>query len=695
MRHYVSRLMETDDQAIVRKNACICLQKIAHKFPATKIKVKVLSSGHKDLGPIESIKIVDDAFSRIANAMSDCSVQNQITAVKCLESFSPEIGIEFVIQTLDKKLMSNLRKKQSYNEKERGEMDTGEFSSGNKWNDDAPKSFNEDTINIIDASACGAFTQGLENESADVRLGTIDALIRLTVIKKSKDLAKKSLDALIDMLNDEIETVRLHAVKGVTAIMKNSDADLRTLYADQFQNVISALDDSVFSIRMSIRQLLSECVIKEVDSVYKVVTQLIRNLSKYPQDKEGIWKTFSALGKNHAASTQSLTNCLLNIHPFYDCQEPNMEEPAYVGILLMIFSAAAKLPVITTMTPKFIPRHYQYLRHSMPDLVPEIRLYESLFSNSFKSVLTEDSNDNVSDYLKNLITDNFIEFSDISSIRQMVQEYILVMSDHKSALAKVLDHILDLLMTLNSINKNREIRQNERLRYVLQVLKSKFINSNQISEFSKELELRISLYERKFGDVQEILTHPAIKFEPKTDFSMVLSNYAKKKLRNLNFQLDKLLESFTENLLQHDSIYSSKVIKSVMLGICNDPVEEISAEIICPDVRCDFVPTVVEKVGVKIPVVAKLWNFEKNLRRKLIVRVKTPDDNFIDFSVNEQEFVLVAEEERMNAETAKESFRQYTRLDTFIDFTRKWLKIMNLFFDMSKSIRIFIHVRLF
>ena len=83
------------------------------------------------------------------------------------------------------------------------------------------------------------------------------------------------------MLNDEIEEVRLYSVDGVTTIMKNSDESLRTLYSDQFQNIIVALDDSVSNIRSAVRKLLGACKIREVETLNKVVMQLLRNLQKY------------------------------------------------------------------------------------------------------------------------------------------------------------------------------------------------------------------------------------------------------------------------------------------------------------------------------------------------------------------------------------------------------------------------------
>lgn len=44
-------------------------------------------------------------------------------------------------------------------------MTSGEWASGKKWADDAPKELiDADSINLISSGACGAFVHGLEDE---------------------------------------------------------------------------------------------------------------------------------------------------------------------------------------------------------------------------------------------------------------------------------------------------------------------------------------------------------------------------------------------------------------------------------------------------------------------------------------------------------------------------------------------------
>merc|ERR1712168_718591 len=101
-----------------------------------------------------------------------------------------------------------------------------------------------------------------------------------------------------------------------------------------------------------------------------------KNFEKYPGDRESIWTTFSFLGENHPSLTQSLTNTLLNIDPNLDSIEQNLNDPRYIGILMMVLKAASKLPVITSMVPSFIKKHYMYLKHSMGERVDTIYNFE-------------------------------------------------------------------------------------------------------------------------------------------------------------------------------------------------------------------------------------------------------------------------------------------------------------------------------
>ena len=81
------------------------------------------------------------------------------------------VSLNFLLQTLEKNLMSNLNKVKSFNERAKGENFNQEFSSGRKFEaDKAVRGEVEDDNNVISRGACGAFIHGLEDEYRQVPL---------------------------------------------------------------------------------------------------------------------------------------------------------------------------------------------------------------------------------------------------------------------------------------------------------------------------------------------------------------------------------------------------------------------------------------------------------------------------------------------------------------------------------------------
>lgn len=57
------------------------------------------------------------------------------------------------------------QRKRTAHERAKELYSSGEFSSGRKWADDAPKEKVDTTaVNLMDSGACGAFVHGLEDE---------------------------------------------------------------------------------------------------------------------------------------------------------------------------------------------------------------------------------------------------------------------------------------------------------------------------------------------------------------------------------------------------------------------------------------------------------------------------------------------------------------------------------------------------
>lgn len=89
-----------------------------------------------------SLRLEDDAFIKICNMVNDGSVQVRSLAASLLGKFS-HISEEFLLQTLDKKLMSHLRIVKSDHERQRelhylGGVTKRGWDTGNRWGSEIP-----------------------------------------------------------------------------------------------------------------------------------------------------------------------------------------------------------------------------------------------------------------------------------------------------------------------------------------------------------------------------------------------------------------------------------------------------------------------------------------------------------------------------------------------------------------------------
>ncbi|TKS80527.1 Integrator complex subunit 4 [Collichthys lucidus] len=275
----------------------------------------------------EEIRLVDDAFGKISHMGSMLQV-------------SPH----FLEQTLDKKLMSDLRRKRTAHERAKELFTSGEFSSGRKWADDAPKEkLDTNTVNLIASGACGAFVHGLEDEMFEVRIAAVEALCQLA--RSSASFAEKCLDFLVDMFNDEIEEVRLQSIH-----------------------------DSSRDIREALHELICFTNVSTKECIQLALLELLKNLNKYPTDRNSVWKCLKFLGSRHPTLVLPLVPELLSTHPYFDTPEPDMDDPAYIAVLVLVFNAAKSCPTMPALFSDHTFRHYAYLRDSLSHLVPPLRL---------------------------------------------------------------------------------------------------------------------------------------------------------------------------------------------------------------------------------------------------------------------------------------------------------------------------------
>uniref|UniRef100_A0A8C1I9N2 Integrator complex subunit 4 n=1 Tax=Cyprinus carpio TaxID=7962 RepID=A0A8C1I9N2_CYPCA len=315
----------------------------------------------------EEIRLVDDSFGKICHMVSDGSWVVRVQAAKLLGSMH-QVSPHFLEQTLDKKLMSDLRRKRTAHERAKELYASGEFSSGRRWADDAPKEkVDTSGVNLIDSGACGAFVHGLEDEMYEVRISAVEALCSLA--QSSPSFAEKCLDFLVDMFNDEIEEVRLQSIHVLRQISTHI-----TLREDQLDTVLAVLEDSSRDIREALHELLCYTNVSTKDCIQLALVELLKNLTKYPTDRNSVWKCLKFLGARHPTLVLPIVPELLSTHPYFDTPEPDMDDPAYIAVLVLVFNAAKSCPTMPALFSDHTFRHYAYLRDSLSHLVPHLRV---------------------------------------------------------------------------------------------------------------------------------------------------------------------------------------------------------------------------------------------------------------------------------------------------------------------------------
>ena len=137
------------------------------------------------------------------------------------------------------------------------------------------------------------------------------------------------------------------------------------------ETILSALDDYSIVVRERLHVMLGASTVATKDGLQRVITKLLENLKKYPQDKRSLLTVFQKLGQTHPELTLPLVGQLLDLHPFLDTPEPDIEEPAYLCLLVLVFNAAEHCPTLEAMLDHHTKRHHNFLLDTYPTFMPE------------------------------------------------------------------------------------------------------------------------------------------------------------------------------------------------------------------------------------------------------------------------------------------------------------------------------------
>jgi integrator complex subunit 4 len=221
-------------------------------------------------------------------------------------------------------------------------------------------------IASLESMAAGAFVHAVEDEYYQVREAAIESMCRLSVESGCPAFAERALDFLTDMLNDQIDSVRVRAVNALRTVAKAVP-----IQPEQLHTLLAALEESSSVVRLAIHEMLAEVALPNVDSTHDTIDGLLRNLMQNPEDRDSIFVALKGIGTKHAAHVKRIFAKLLHIDPRYEPVERKIDDPQYIACAIAIFNAARADNSIIPLLPKFALPHVISMHESFPELFPE------------------------------------------------------------------------------------------------------------------------------------------------------------------------------------------------------------------------------------------------------------------------------------------------------------------------------------
>ena len=210
-------------------------------------------------------------------------------------------------------------------------------------------------------SVTGILLLMLEDDSMAVRLAGIRAMSCFGRV--CSDIRSKCLNSLIDMLNDEINEVRIAALHGIQRFNK-----VLTLNDYEVEIVLFNLNEDNPRLREEIYLFFGETTVSQGALFTKILDKLFSNLVKF-EHQEDTFKIFSLvqkLGKSHSKLVSSIYLKTLQIDKRYLAKEPDQTDIVYVAKMILIYAAAEQMPRILEEAPSFFGKHLNYLKDKYP-----------------------------------------------------------------------------------------------------------------------------------------------------------------------------------------------------------------------------------------------------------------------------------------------------------------------------------------
>ena len=248
-------------------------------------------------------------------------------------------------------------------------------------------SYNFDNCTFDEESYTGVFFAITHDERLEIRLKAIDSLKYFS--SKYPSVQDKAQEILMNMLNDEVDEVRIASLKWLSVFD-------RTLILDQddVDVVIFNLKEYNSELRHSIYLFFGHIKVDKWSTWSLLIEHLFINMKIFKMDKYGIFKTFRRLGSNHDELVYENLDKILNHDSKFKAAEPQWDNDEHTAKMIMIWSSIHKNKKILDKVPWYFDQQWSYYNDKYPDLVSKINDIDkptNLYSKIFKSNMTTES----------------------------------------------------------------------------------------------------------------------------------------------------------------------------------------------------------------------------------------------------------------------------------------------------------------
>lgn len=131
--------------------------------------------------------------------------------------------------------------------------------------------------------------------------------------------------------------------------------------------IICGLTDTYDKIRFGLHTLLSVSNFISPISLLTVISFLIENLKKFPQDRESTFKCLKNISFHNPHDVGAVVDNLVRANNFMLTNEPSTDDPCHLALIIIACNSCIKFPQIKCLLPKYFSFHIDFLITTFPE----------------------------------------------------------------------------------------------------------------------------------------------------------------------------------------------------------------------------------------------------------------------------------------------------------------------------------------